>query len=343
MRFENTVIESFAYATPVEIISSAALEKKLSPIYERLRLPEGRLELQTGIQQRGIWPAGFLPSDIAVQAAQKCLQKSQIEKKKIGALIHASVCRDFLEPATASAVHSKLELPDHCHIFDLSNACLGFVNGMIMVSNMIMQGQIEAGLIVSGENSGPLLEETIRVLNHDESITRKSVKKYIANLTIGSAGVAMILTRENLCEEGPRLLGAELMSDTSALKLCQGDGNTDSLMMHTDSEALLHAGIKLGQRTWSRFFGENKVMHKVPDKIITHQVGTAHRKLMLESLNLPDDRDFISYDKWGNTGSAALPLTLCLAAENDFLQKGDQLALLGIGSGLNSIMMGVSW
>ncbi|HCS55251.1 MAG TPA: 3-oxoacyl-ACP synthase III, partial [Planctomycetaceae bacterium] len=79
------------------------------------------------------------------------------------------------------------------------------------------------------------------------------------------------------------------------------------------------------------------------DRAFTHQVGKAHRNLLMEGLGLSTDCDFPIYDRFGNTGSAALPLSLALGAEQGFVQPDSRAALLGIGSGLNSLMLGLDW
>jgi 3-oxoacyl-[acyl-carrier-protein] synthase-3 len=71
-------------------------------------------------------------------------------------------------------------------------------------------------------------------------------------------------------------------------------------------------------------------------------VGGTHRKLMLQSLGLPEDRDYVTYPWLGNTGSVALPVTLAVALESGFIRLHEQVALLGIGSGINSIMLAAS-
>ncbi len=63
MKFENVCIESLAVALPDEIWSSAMIEEQLRPLYERLNLPVGRLELMSGIRERRMWSAGTRPSD----------------------------------------------------------------------------------------------------------------------------------------------------------------------------------------------------------------------------------------------------------------------------------------
>lgn len=343
MLFKNSYIEAYGINLPPEYLTSEAIEVRLTPIYEKLHLPYGRLELQTGIRRRGFWRPGTNPSDIAIAAAEQALEKSNVKREEIEVLIHASVCRDFLEPATATVIHNKLGLNPKCTIFDLSNACLGVVNAFIAISNMIELGQIECGMVVSGENSGPLLFKTIDLLLNDESLTRKSIKKYFANLTIGSAGVAYILTNKNRSTSGHQLLGGSVMADTSASILCRGDGNSSDLMMETDSEALMHAGVKLAKANWIETKSVLNWTNSTPSKIIGHQVGVAHRSMMLSSLELDERNDFSTFEEFGNTGSAALPLSLAMAANDGFIKSGDVVALLGIGSGLNTVMLGAKW
>ena len=137
MLYQNVCLEAFAHTLPGEIVTSAQIEALLEPLYTRLRLPEGRLELMTGIAERRFWPRGMLPSRMSVETAEKAIRIAGIDKQEIGALVHGSVCRDFLEPATACGTHHRLGLPDRCAVYDVSNACLGLLNGMVQVANMI--------------------------------------------------------------------------------------------------------------------------------------------------------------------------------------------------------------
>jgi 3-oxoacyl-[acyl-carrier-protein] synthase-3 len=297
----------------------------------------------TGIYERRMWEPGTKPSDLSTAAAKKCLAKSKIKASEVDSLIHASVCRDFLEPATASVVHANLGLSRSAMIFDLSNACLGVINAIVVAGNMIESGQIKTALIVSGENGGPLLENTVDALLNNPNIDRKNIKKYIANLTIGSAATAIMITHKDLSPDSPLVLGGAVETDSSANHLCRGDGNTHSLVMETDSEELLKYGVALGQSTWQKARSNLGWENKNVDFVLTHQVGTAHEKLSLESLELNKIKTFRTYPFLGNTGSSALPITLMMADEQGLINKGENIALLGIGSGLSSIMLGVKW
>jgi 3-oxoacyl-[acyl-carrier-protein] synthase-3 len=111
--------------------------------------------------------------------------------------------------------------------------------------------------------------------------------------------------------------------------------------MQTDSEALLVAGNALAARTWSAFERASGWSVADVDKIVTHQVGVAHRRLLLATLGLEPARDFPTVETLGNIGSVSLPLSFSLAEQRGFVHPGDRVALLGIGSGLQCQMLAI--
>src|SRR5262245_53939079 len=140
MKYQNVALAALGHELPPRVLTSKAIEDRLAPLYARLGLPEGRLELMSGIRERRYWPDAVRPSEVAARAGEQALERSGIAREAIGCLIHASVCRDFLEPATANVVHDRLGLRRDCQVFDVSNACLGVVSAMLIAANMIELG-----------------------------------------------------------------------------------------------------------------------------------------------------------------------------------------------------------
>lgn len=333
---------------PDEILSSTEIESQLSPLYERLRLPEGRLELMTGISERRLWPVGMLPSEKSIESGNHAIEAADFDRSKIGVLIHASVCRDHLEPATACRVHHELGLRPDCVIYDVSNACLGIMNGVLQVANMIELGQVNAGLVLGTEDSRHLLETTIRTLNADDSLTRSKIKLAVASLTIGSASGAILICDKGLSTTGNKLHAAGLRANTDHHELCHSGrdeavGGGMQPLMQTDSETLMKEGIATGVETFGSLLSAAEWTVDSIAKTVCHQVGVAHRRMMLESLGIPLEKDFATMQWLGNTGSVALPTALAIAAEQQHLHAGENVALLGIGSGINCLMTGLQW
>jgi 3-oxoacyl-[acyl-carrier-protein] synthase-3 len=348
MRYENVCLETFAYTLPEEVVTSQQVEARLQPLYARLRLPEGRLELMTGIRERRLWAPGTLPGEKSVETAERAIRIAGVDKGQIGALVHGSVCRDFLEPATACGVHHRVGLPGDCMVYDVSNACLGLLNGVAQVANMIELGQIRAGVVVGTECSRSLLETTIDRLNRDTSLTRSEIKPAMASLTIGSGSAAAVLVDRRLSRTGNRLLGGVVRASSDGCHLCHGgyvdfDEDEPGLLMSTDSETLMHEGIRAAQETFCEFLKTVGWDARRIDKTFCHQVGRTHHKLLFEAVGLDLKLDYSTLAWLGNTGSVALPISAALGIENGHLAKDDRLALLGIGSGINVLMLAVDW
>ncbi len=347
LRYNRVCVEAWAYTLPEEIVSTDQIESRLSPLYDRLKLPLGRLELMTGIRERRFFPIEERPSRISAITGRKAIATASLAPASIGALIHGSVCRDCLEPATACAVHRQLNLPAACAVYDVSNACLGLLNGIVQAANMIELGHIKAAVVVGTENGRQLVESTIAALNADLSLDRKQIKTAFASLTIGAGSAAVVLVDRSLSRHGHRLLGGALLARTDHCDLCRGDhvaGSPEkSLLMETDSEALLREGIAAATIAFDGFLDALNWRREQINRTFCHQVGKAHHRLLFESLGLDATIDFATYPTLGNTGAVALPMTAARGIEQTPPRQGDRVALLGIGSGINVVMLGLDW
>jgi len=348
MKFTQVCLESFGYALPDEVVSSLALERRLAPIYGRFGLHAGRLELMTGIRERRFWAPESVPSDGSTLAGQRAIDASDLKSTDMECLLHTSVSRDFLEPATASVVHQNLSLPSEALMYDISNACLGFLNGMISLANMIELGQVKRGLIVAGESSRPLVDSTIAHLLDNPNLSRRQLKDAFASLTIGSGAVALVMAHDSVSRTGHRLLGGVVRTSTQNNDLCRGSKDTGfaddtTMLMSTDSETLLVSGCELAGQTWKLFKQHLDWKGDSLARCYTHQVGVAHRERLYETIQRDVAQDFTTLEFLGNVGSVSLPVTMAMGIEKASPAKGDHIALLGIGSGLCCMMLGVEW
>ncbi len=346
MLYSKVYIESFGYELPPNIVTSEDLEKRLDPLYEALRFQKGQLEVLTGIQERRFWDPDFKMGEGAIRAGQKAIEASGISPKSIGMLIYGGVCRDYLEPATACSVSHGLGLKPETEIYDVSNACLGVLNGMVQVANAIELGQIKAGLVVSCESARQIIDITIDRLLAAKDM--ETFKKSVATLTGGSGAVAVLLSDTSLTRGGHRLLGAVARNATEHHELCwwgpdAGISASGSQIMETDSIGILQKGVALGIETFKAFRKNLTWPDGKPDKVICHQVGATHQRNILEAIGIPREKDFTTFQHLGNIGTVSLPITAAIAAEREFLLQDDLVGFLGIGSGLNCLMLGIKW
>jgi 3-oxoacyl-[acyl-carrier-protein] synthase III len=352
MLFNNVSLLSVGYVLPPQVVTSEDIESQLEQVYHRLKLPQGRLEGMSGIRERRLWNRGTRISDMSALSCRRALEASQVDASQVRCLIHASVCREYLEPATACRVHHLVGLPENAWVYDVSNACLGVMNGAVQIAQLIESGVIRAGLVVGTEDCRGLLEATLQQLNSDPSLTRQSIKPAFASLTIGSGSCAWLLGDRRYFDShsparGAPLRGAVAIARTQHHQLCQSDtdqaGSGMLPTMNTDSELLLEAGVATGASAFESLLNELNWQRGEVSSTVCHQVGSAHRRRMLEAIGMPIEADFCTFDRLGNTGSVALPTALGIGLANSFFPPQSKAALLGIGSGLNSVMMGIEF
>ncbi len=346
MNYSRARIAAIGYEIPPHVVSSADLEERLAPLYEALRIPRGQLEAITGIRERRYWSPGFRPSEGASRAGRKALEAAGVDPREVGMLIYAAVCREHLEPATACAVADRLGIGPGCQVLDVSNACLGVLNGMLLAAGAIELGHIRAGLVVACESAREIVDLTIARLNREPSM--ETLRKTLATLTGGSGAAAVLLTERSFRPGGRRLRGAVCRSAPRHHRLCTWGPDTGipegrAHMAETDAAEVLRHGVALGVETFEAFRRELALPEGAPDRIVCHQVGATHQRTFLEAVGIPAERDFTTFRFLGNTGTVSLPLTAALAEERGVLRPGELVGWLGIGSGLNCLMLAIDW
>jgi len=396
MKYQRVQIDAIGYELAPVIITTQELEGRLQPLYQRLHIAQGQLEALTGIIERRWWEPGYRLSDGAAAAARKAVAGSNVQPNDIDVLIYGGVCREQFEPATACHVAALLGVNPGAAVYDVSNACLGMLNGMVDIANRIELGQIRAGLVVSCESAREITEIMIeRMLqNQDMEVFKTS----LATLTGGSGAAAILLTDgsfgaarphrlvggvtqtapeyHDFCRWGieavlpsaivqqvDKLLSTAMGQKVEALLMTALTQKVQDVLpsvvakqlatllppsvytqfMATDSISVLKYGVELGLRTWTNFLRKLGWMSDQVDKVICHQVGSSHRDAILKSLAIAPEKDFTTFDYLGNIGTVSLPLTAALAEEREFLQPGNRVGFLGIGSGLNCLMLGLEW
>jgi 3-oxoacyl-[acyl-carrier-protein] synthase-3 len=337
VNYSKVYLDSIGYELAPNVVTSQALEARVLPVYEKLHLPPGQLEALTGIRERRWWDAGYKLSEGAIKAGRKALDQAGIDATQIGALIYAGVCRESSEPATACAVANGLGIGTDAAIFDVSNACLGVLNGILDMANRVELGQIKAGLVVSCESAREINESMIQSMLKNPSMDH--FKLSIATLTGGSGAVAVLITDGSFNKNGHKLLGGAYKAESRHHDLCRWERD----FMMTDAAAVLKHGVQLGRKTWDSLLQSLGWSEQSVDKVVCHQVGGAHKSSILSTLGIHQDKDFSTYEYLGNIGTVSVPITAALADEREFLSKGDKVAFLGIGSGLNCLMLGWEW
>ncbi|GAA4194934.1 3-oxoacyl-ACP synthase III [Microbacterium oryzae] len=333
-RFDNVALLSVTSELPSRVTTSDDIEGRLSDALSRLRLRSGLLRRVAGVLERRNWAEGESSDAATISAGRRALAEAGVDPSEVGLLVNTSVTRKHLEPSVAVRLHHGLGMPTSAVNFDVANACLGFMNGMSLAAGMIESGQIRYAIVVNGEDADDIQVNTInRLLRAD--IGREDFMSEFASLTLGSGAAAAVLGRADEHPEGHRLLGGVTRAATQFHELCVGsvDG------MFTDAKALLKGGLELVVSAWKEAapeWGWDSV-----DRYITHQVSSAHTNAIVKAAKLDRSRVPVTYPRYGNVGPASIPITL--VEESATLKRGDRVLLMGVGSGLNTAMMELSW
>ena len=266
------------------------------------------------------------------------MEDAGITADQIGLLVNTSVSRDFLEPSTASIVSGNLGMGEDCQNFDVANACLAFINGMDIAARMLERGEIDYALIVDGETANLAYKMTLERMQSPD-VTEEQFRNELATLTLGCGAAAMVMSRSDLTPDAPRYKGGVTKAATQWNHLCRG--NLDRMV--TDTRLLLIEGLKLAQKT---FLAAKIALGWVVDELdqfVIHQVSQVHTQAFIKAFGIDPKKVLTIFGEHGNIGPASVPIVLSKLKQLGRLKKGDRIALLGIGSGLNCSMAEVVW
>ena len=284
------------------------------------------IQQRTGIRERHIAAPGETTSDMAVAAARRALDRAGVEPGELDVIIVATISPDMPMPACAMMVQAKLGAR-RAFAFDLSAACAGSLYGLTIADQFIRCGTARRVLVIGAELLSRLVDWTDRG----------------SCVLFGDAAGALVLGPTS---EDRGLLSAHLHSDGEAADLLaiRGGGS-----LHPASPAMLEANLhKIAMRgrdvykfavrvlpdAVTEALAANGVAAAAIDHVISHQANLRIVEAVLERVGIPMDKCWINLDRYGNTSSASLPLSLDEANRAGRLKDGDLIAMMAIGAGM---------
>ncbi len=316
-------ILSAASFTPSQIVNSLDLFEEIKS-ESQYGVPKNWMVENMGIIERRV-SEDLLPSELAIPAAIQAINKSGLTNNDIDAVIFCGIERDRPEPATAHTIASELGINSK-HSFDVSNACFGFLEGIMIANSHIKSGQCENVLICTGEIPSHVLLSITDKLK--KGVKSRAFSRYIGGLSVGDAGGAVVLTRSN---DDTGFGDFDTVTKTKYLNHCyykySSNGECDFQMkMGQLAAAMIKTHAELFRQT-------KKKISKKPKFLLSHQVGKKpfHRlsDMMLEN----PVNHMKTFDKFGNVASASLPLGFEQLLKCDKVKKGDEVIGCFNGSG----------
>jgi acyl-CoA:acyl-CoA alkyltransferase len=305
----------------------------------RFDIPYDWLERTMGVKERRVAPETMFPSDMAIIAAREALERGRVLPTELDVIIFAGVFRDHIEPASAHRVQHELGARNAV-VFDVTNACHGFMNSLHVLDALIATGQARRGLVVTGEQSSQAVRRAIQILRTTED--REVFKRLAGGLTLGDAGAAMIV--------GPKLhpdtgfMGFMLRSEGEHASLCTyGDRGNESIPVQTDMPNIVKAHLQMHANMYKESMQKLGWHSGDVDKFVHHQVGIKAFRMHADYSGIPMDLMTNTIGEMGNLVTATIPVNLHKLSHNHEVDDGDKIFIAGAGSGLSISQAGLIW
>ena len=289
---------------------------------------------RTGILQRHHAPPEIATSDLAVEAARRCIEQAGVSAQDIDLLLLGTLTPDMKFPATACLVQEQLGLC--APAMDLHAACARFIFAMITGSQFIASGCSQLALIIGADcNSrvvNPADKKTYPLFGDAAGavlLASGSQKQGIVSYAAGTDG------------SGAGLLNCPMGGSRMPYS---ADGAKRGLQfMHMEGRPIFKWAIRVLAETISDVLDMAGVTLDDVNLVIFHQANMRIINSATKELGIDERKVFNNLERYGNTSAASIPLALDEAYRDGRIQRGDLLLFSGFGAGLAWGTMLVRW
>ena len=281
---------------------------------------------RVGIRERHLVEPGMATSDMAVEAAKRCLAERGIGASEVEAIIVATVTPDMLFPATACLVQDKLGAKGAWG-FDLSAACSGFVYALQMGAKLVESGAHSKVLVIGADTMSSIIDYTDRT-----------------TCVLFGDGAGAVLVEPAEAEEvgmidfvheidgsgGPALN----MPGGGSLHPSTAETVRDKMhYVHQDGQTVYKFAVRKMVEASEKVLTRNGITIDELSCFIPHQANKRIITSSAERLGLPPERVVINIDRYGNTTAGTIPLAMDTARQENRLHKGGLVLIASVGAG----------
>ena len=314
--------------SPERVVTSEELVEEVAPF---LGIPHPDfLRRITGVKERRFCAEGADVVDVAMNAVRALEEQVDLVADRIDALIYAGITRAYMEPATAAVISRRIGLA-HASAFDVTNACLGFIDAMMLADALIQGKQAEQVLIVSAELGLGFTRRAVDLIKRGGALP-----EHLAALTLGDGAVAALMTAGGPASKG-RFTSGIRASFTECSDACIIEDASSPLAM--DYEALFSNALYRIPQLYEPLMRYEGWEAGAVDLAVPHQPSLKIIRQAAALVGVPQEHVAVTLDRFGNMGSVSVPFTLAAAFEDGRLSPGDRVLLAGFGSGLGISMM----
>ena len=281
---------------------------------------------RTGIRERRHAPPEIATSDLAVEAAKRCIESAGVNPDDIDLLLLGTLSPDHLLPATACTVQDRLGLT--CPAMDISAACAGFLYSMVTGMQFVSTGSSELALVIGADCN-------TRVMHPGDKKT----------YPLFGDGAGAVLLKKGSPEQG--MLAYTLGADGSGMELLyrpmggsripyDESGIADkSYCVRMDGRPVFKWAIRLLEETSNAVLAESKLSRDDIDLWVLHQANTRIIDAAVESMGIDRSKVVIHLDRYGNTSAGSVPIALDESLREGRIKPGTNVVMSGFGAGLS--------
>jgi 3-oxoacyl-[acyl-carrier-protein] synthase-3 len=291
---------------------------------------------RTGIRQRRYVDPGVATSDLATVAAEKALRDAGVAASDVGAIVLATSSPDWIQPATACAVHRHLGV-GRVPAFDVSAVCAGFVYALTVGSSMLTAEPSYGPMLVIGA------ETFSKLLDFEDRTTC---------IFFGDGAGAVLLGE---VPEGFGILSTHLLADGGLTDVVGVPAGGTRRVTSPDTIADRDHYFRMdGRRVWD--FAVEALPSVVSgaldraglsvgdvDLFVFHQANAVMIGACMRALGVDDTRVHLTVEQYANTAAASVPITLDDARAAQRVKHGDVVVLASVGGGMTAGAVALRW
>jgi 3-oxoacyl-[acyl-carrier-protein] synthase-3 len=312
-------IVGVGHYTPERIVDNHELEQWFDTSDEWITT-------RTGIERRHWASENEATSDLALAAARKALDHAGLQPSDIDAFIVCTVYPDYLFPATACIVASRLGAANKA-AFDIEIACSGFIYGLTVASSLVRAGVFRRVMLIGAETLSKLVDRedrTTAILFGDGAgavVLEASAQDSFLAAELGSDATRPELLRVE--SGGSRLPTTHATLDRKADRVRMEGREVFKFavtkMIEATDLALAKAGLSKGD----------------VDVLVPHQANKRIIDSAMKYLAIPPERCIVNVQEYGNTSAASIPIALSEAVHGGRIKINDTIVFVGFGGGLS--------
>jgi len=289
---------------------------------------------RTGIKERHILKGnGSGTSDMAVEAVNGLLKKTNTDPMDIDLVICATVTPDMVYPATANIISDKVGMKN-AFSFDLNAACSGFIFSLVTASKYIESGAYKKVLVIGADTMSSIVDYTDR---QTCIIFGDAAGAVLLEPNEAGLGIQDSITRTN----GSGRVHLHQKAGGSVRPASIETVTNREHFVYQEGQAVFKFAVVNMADVSVEIMGNNNLSSDDVDWFVPHQANLRIVDAAARRMGIDKEKVMINIQRYGNTTNGTIPM--CLYEWEDQLKKGDNVILAAFGGGFTWGSIYLKW